>query len=208
MKNEEMFGGGKDGPLTDIIDMVKGTAKSFGDLGEDVVKRLNKMTIGGAIEEFVNYYTTGQMPSVYTPQVDNKLKKIQRDGRLYCALVGDTVGELTVGDILNMGYQLSGQKEFNKLSGHIAQTGGMMYKIVTLPIYDEAAYEQQIVQLFDSFKSTINYVASIFRRRMEKNGVPSHVLADVDRIQQGLNLSLQILQYDIVVGKKKLRSTD
>ena len=201
MSNGEMFGGGEG-----IIDRVKGTFKNAENISKELMKKLNKMTIEGAIEEFSNYYTTGQIPSFYNQRISNNLNKIQRDGRLYGTLVGDTLGDLTIGDILSMGYLLSGHKEFNTLSSKISQTGGMMYKIATLPIYDDEVYTKQVVELFDSLKSTINYIVNIFKNRMQNNGVPSHVLEDVDRIQKGLNMCLQIIQYDMVMGKKKLQN--
>jgi hypothetical protein len=201
LSNREMFGGADQ--YQDIISQLKKTMKDITSVGENFVEKLNQTTVGGAIEDFVDYYQTGSVPELNSPGLDRKIRRIQRDGKTYCALVGSTLGELTVGDILNMGYQIAGQKEFNRLSTKVAQTGGMMYKIVTLPIYDEASYSQQVMELFDTLKSTVNYITTVFKKRMSKNGVPSNVLGHVDQIQRGLNLCLQILQYEILVEKKK-----
>lgn len=208
LQHTEMLGGSKRGQdiIGRLANSLSNTASHLGSFVNSYIQKAGNETVSGTLERFINYYETGVVPFCDSPQLNRRLNRLIRDKEDCSRVLGQamsSVGELTVGDVLNMVYNISGEKEVNSLVNKCAQTGGMVYHVVTVPIYDEDEYVDKVVELFEQLKSTVNYVCNMFKKRMVRNRMPNEVIDNVDHIQKGLNMCLQMIRYEILTGKKK-----
>jgi len=197
-------GGGtdQDNMKSNMMASIVNSARSLGETAQELV---TKMTVGEAVEGFINYYQ-GDRPRL-SPSLERtlngQLSSLKQDANLYCYLLTSLLGKVTVNDIISncLNYVGSTQRQITgdpKLMKCINQAGGAASSLMYGDIHNMDVFTGEMVNFFDALKSTVDYLSRSFRRKMIGAGAPNRVMRSIDQIQKGLNLSLQILQYQVL----------
>lgn len=197
----EQAGGASADQTGHLMSNIQRSARALGDAAHDLI---NKVTVGETIESFISMCQGDySVPPRIERSLKDKIDVLKQDGELYCYMVTSLLGNVTVGEIIGncITYLEQTQAQLGNnpvLRNCLEQGGGAVQNLMYGDINDESVYTREILNLFDSLKSTVNYLSQSFQRKMMNNGAPPRVLGYVDQIQRGLNLSLQILQHQII----------
>ena len=194
----EQAGGAQDQQTSAILNQVRRSANILGQTAQDLI---NKLTVGEAVEGFMNYYQgKSQIPPRLEKTLKHRLDGLKQDGEIYCYLLSSLLGRVTVSDIISNCINYAHGAHGRKIMGCIEQGGGAVQNLVYGDVSDMDVYTREVMNLFDALKSTIDYLSRSFRRKMLNSRAPNRVLSYIDQIQKGLNLSLQILQHQVLTG--------
>lgn len=190
--SEHVMQGG--GPVNSNSSLLDVTTRLVGTVTDAI-----KTASGLSTEHFIDYY---QNPQVVPYQL---MKFGEVNGCLLdqCKILLNQLGDLTVGDILNMLLSIMGNKDVDTTVNNVMQAGGMVYQLVSVPIYDEKVYFDLVVNLFNKLQETINNAIDATKQQLANNNAPAKLQFDLLQIQKGLNICLQMIRYYLLVDKKK-----
>lgn len=192
--SEQVMQGGNGEPFNSNSSLLNVTTRLVGTVS-DAIKTASSLST----EHFIDYY---QNPQVVPYQL---MKFGEVNGCLLdqCKILLNQLGDLTVGDILNMLLSVMGNKDVDKTVNNVMQAGGMVYQLVSVPIYDEKVYFDLVMNLFNKLQETINSAIDATKQQLANNRAPAKLQFDLVQIQKGLNICLQMIRYYLLVDKKK-----
>lgn len=182
-----------------LINQLKQSSDKLGQVARDIFQ---KVTVSEAIEGFASLYQgqKGFHELNLDPQLRQKLESLRNDGIIYSYLFAGLLGNVSVDQMIqNCLKVVQGTSDTlqrnQQLKKCLEQGGGAFTNLIGGQALD---YQQELNNLFDALKSTVDYLTRSFKRRVSTSPESTQMMESVEQIQKGLNLSLQILQYQLV----------
>lgn len=182
---KQMSGGGIGGNFGSLFNMIENFA-TVADQTKDVL--INKLTIGELLDMVVNRDIGADLI-----KSADSIKNTCKFGQIL-----DSIGNTRIDNLLEYSNQPILLSTINKFN----HSGGMLYKLINEPIYDETQYFNQIMELFDNIKLVVNDLGNTCLSNLIESRAPKNVINDVVAIQKGVNICVQMLRYQILNKKK------
>lgn len=216
-QRQQHGGGGGD----DLVGRLQNTALTIGGIVNDL---MNKLTVGDAVETFIEYYQNGEwnsnqmggkskttrsqkggntslMYSSLPKPLKTKIDSLKNDAVIYGYLLNGMLSTVTVGDVVNSCLRFYNSMPSNMQMHAYKQTGGSgqvewVRPGSNVPLYtNEQQYTNEMVKLFDNVTSTVDALINNFKEQMVQ--APNSVHTNINQIQQGLALAIQIIRNQI-----------
>jgi len=167
-----------------------GVIETFVSSSRAIRRSLENSTLADVTEQFADYLSADNLKYIWDMSSNR---------------CNDLLGNTTVGDVLDAIQTVCQQEEIQRLATKFTQVGGSVYNVINVPVYDHDQYINEMYRLFEQLKSTVDYVCQVFRDRIGSQGYPNRAIRHVQQIQQGLNLCLQMIRFELLDEKKNDR---